>query len=118
MFELPGYVTLARQINEAVTGKTISRGALGNTPHEFVWYKRTHDEFAALTSGKRIGQATAKGRWLFVPLEPGAGHEQARHIFFLHPLVDMGAEDGVAAAAWQVNLAVIADRIEQAEGDR
>jgi formamidopyrimidine-DNA glycosylase len=36
-----------------------------------VWYNRKHAEFEKLTKGKRIGKAYAKGRWLFVPLEPG-----------------------------------------------
>lgn len=71
MFELPETITLARQINKTVTGKTIRSGALGNSPHKFVWYNRTHDEFAGLTAGKIVGRTIARGRWLFVPLEPG-----------------------------------------------
>jgi formamidopyrimidine-DNA glycosylase len=71
MFELPEYVTLARQINDTLKGKTIHRGQLGNSPHKFVWYNRSHEEFEQLTRGKVIGEARAKGRWLFVPCEPG-----------------------------------------------
>jgi formamidopyrimidine-DNA glycosylase len=71
MFELPEYVTLAKQINETLTGKVIERGSLGNTPHKFVWYNRTPGEFAGLTRGKTVGKAHAQGRWLFIPLEPG-----------------------------------------------
>lgn len=71
MFELPEFITLARQINETLTGKTISRGSLGNSPHKFVWYNRTHEEFAGLTTGKIVGKAHARGKWLFVPLDPG-----------------------------------------------
>ncbi len=71
MFELPEFATLARQMNEALTGKVIEKGSLGNTPHKFVWYNRTPAEFEALTQGKTIGPATSKGKWLFVPLEPG-----------------------------------------------
>ncbi|MBN1146019.1 MAG: hypothetical protein JXA78_02090 [Anaerolineales bacterium] len=71
MFELPEYMTLSRQMNETLKGKAIRRGQLGNSPHKFVWYNRTHDEFERLTAGKTIGEAHAKGRWLFVPLEPG-----------------------------------------------
>ena len=71
MFELPEYAILARQINETIAGKVIQRGNLGNSPHRFVWYNRTADEFEALTKGKEIGPARARGRWLFVPLEPG-----------------------------------------------
>jgi formamidopyrimidine-DNA glycosylase len=71
MFELPEFVTLARQINETLTGKTIKRGNLGNAPHKFVWYNRSHDEFERLTAGKTVGKARAKGKWLFIPLDPG-----------------------------------------------
>jgi len=71
MFELPEYVTLAREMNEALRGKTVQRGQLGNSPHKFVWYNRSHEEFERLTEGKTVGEAWAKGRWLFVPLEPG-----------------------------------------------
>ncbi|MHB1132362.1 MAG: DNA-formamidopyrimidine glycosylase family protein [Chloroflexota bacterium] len=71
MFELPEFVTLARQLDETVAGKAVSRGSLGNSPHKFVWYNRTHEEFAALTAGKVVGRARARGKWLFVPLEPG-----------------------------------------------
>jgi len=71
MFELPEYVTLAAQTNAALLGKTVRSGSLGNKPHKFVWYNRSHEEFARLTAGKRVGQATVRGRWLFIPLEPG-----------------------------------------------
>jgi formamidopyrimidine-DNA glycosylase len=71
MFELPECVTLAGQINETLTGKTIRTGSLGSTPHRFVWYNKSHDEFERLTKAKIIGEARAKGKWLFIPLEPG-----------------------------------------------
>lgn len=71
MFEQPEFAVLARQMNEVLPGKTVARGALGNSPHKFVWYNRTPDEFAALTAGKRVGVATARAKWLFLPLEPG-----------------------------------------------
>ena len=71
MFELPEFAVLSRQMNEALAGKTIARGSLGNTPHKFVWYNRTHDEFEELTRGKMINPTWSKGRWLFVPLDPG-----------------------------------------------
>jgi formamidopyrimidine-DNA glycosylase len=71
MFELPEMVTLARQMNETMPGKTIHEGNLGNSPHKFVWYNRKPEEFNRLTEGKNIGVAYAKGRWLFTPLEPG-----------------------------------------------
>jgi formamidopyrimidine-DNA glycosylase len=71
MFELPEMITFARQMNQALAGKVVLQGSLGNSPHKFVWYNRTPDEFAALTRGKRLGAASSRGRWLFLPLEPG-----------------------------------------------
>jgi len=71
MFELPEFATLARQINETLTGKVIWEGSLGNSPHKFVWYNRSPDEFARLVKGKVVGKARAKGKWLFISLDPG-----------------------------------------------
>lgn len=71
MFELPEVITLAGQLNATVAGKTIRHGTLGNSPHKFVWYNRTPDEFAGLVAGKTVGQAYARGKWLFVPFDPG-----------------------------------------------
>jgi formamidopyrimidine-DNA glycosylase len=71
MFELPEYVTLAKQMNDTLTVKKIQRGQLGNSPHKFVWYNRSHEEFERLTKGKKVGEASVKGRWLFLPMEPG-----------------------------------------------
>jgi formamidopyrimidine-DNA glycosylase len=71
MFELPEFVTLAKQMNKTLRGKTIRTGQLGNSPHKFVWYNRSHEEFVELTKGKVVGEARVKGKWLFIPLEPG-----------------------------------------------
>ena len=49
--ELPEVVNLARQMNDILPGKVISRGSLGNSPHKFVWYNRSHDEFEAVFQG-------------------------------------------------------------------
>ena len=70
MFELPELVTLARQINETLPGKTIRRGTLGNSPHKFVWYNRTPEEFEMLTDERVIGTTRTRGKWLFLPLNP------------------------------------------------
>jgi formamidopyrimidine-DNA glycosylase len=71
MFELPEYLLLAKAMNQTLAGKRIRQGVQGNHPHKFVWYNRTHEEFEHLTAGKVTGAATVKGRWLFLPLEPG-----------------------------------------------
>lgn len=70
MFDLPEFVTIAMQMNDTLQGKVIQRGCLGNSPHKFVWYNRSQDEFERLTRGRTVGEARAKGKWLFIPLEP------------------------------------------------
>ena len=72
MFELPECLTLARQMNKTLRGKTVARGQLGNSPHKFVWYNLKPAEFAANIKGKTVGKAYTRGRWLFVPV--GDGH--------------------------------------------
>jgi formamidopyrimidine-DNA glycosylase len=71
MFELPEITMLARQMNKTIRGKIIQQGSLGNSPHKFVWYNRTHEEFTSLTSNKTIGTAHVLGRWLILDLDPG-----------------------------------------------
>jgi len=71
VFELPECITLTRQMNKALRGKKIVRGSLGNSPHKFVWYNRKPAEFARLVKGRTVGNARARGRWMFVDLEPG-----------------------------------------------
>ena len=71
MFELPETITLAIQINQTLKDKTIHHGLQGNSPHKFVWYNRSHAEFERLSQGLIVGEAWARGRWLFIPLEPG-----------------------------------------------
>ncbi len=71
MFELPEFIHFAEQMNTLLTGKIIQTGQLGNSPHKFVWYNRTPEEFTSLTAGKKVGSASVKGKWLFIPLEPG-----------------------------------------------
>jgi formamidopyrimidine-DNA glycosylase len=71
MFELPECATLARQMAESLRGKTVKHGRMGNSPHKFVWYNRESAEFERLSRGKIVGAARARGRWMFVPLEPG-----------------------------------------------
>lgn len=62
---------MASQMNETLSGRKIKKGNMGNSPHKFVWYNRSHDEFEKLTKGKKIGKARVQGRWLSLELHPG-----------------------------------------------
>ena len=71
MFEIPEYTTIAQQMNEILLGRRIANGDLGNSPHKFVWYNREPTEFANIIKGKTLGKAYSRGRWLFIPIQPG-----------------------------------------------
>lgn len=71
MFELPELTVIAAQMNEVLPGLTVAAGAIGISPHKFVWYDHEPDEFAAVTAGRSAGRSRAEGKWLFLPLEPG-----------------------------------------------
>jgi len=88
VFELTEVVTLAKQINGTLIGKVTRSGSLENAPHKFVWYNRSHNEFKSLTRARTIGEAYARARWLFIPLEPGFTFE-----YFAGLLRDLGQEE-------------------------
>ncbi|NPV57504.1 MAG: hypothetical protein HPY76_12635 [Anaerolineae bacterium] len=71
MFEISECQVLTRQMNDAIAGKVVQTGKLSNSPHKFVWHNLSHQDFAAQTAGKTIGQARALGRWMLIPFEPG-----------------------------------------------
>lgn len=71
MFELPELINLSKQINHSLIGLKVTNGELGNSPHKFVWYNLEHADFTKLIKGKQVGSSYVKGRWLFVPMEPG-----------------------------------------------
>lgn len=71
MFELPELVIMAKQFDTTLKGKAITEGYLGNSPHKFVWYNKTHEEFSQIVTNKIIGTTKVRGRWLFVNIEPG-----------------------------------------------
>lgn len=71
MFEISEVQVLTRQLNSVLPGKVVASGELSNSPHKFVWHNLSQEEFAARTRGKTAGQAYSRGRWLFIPLEPG-----------------------------------------------
>jgi formamidopyrimidine-DNA glycosylase len=71
MIELPEAITIARQMNEALTGKRIAEGVRGNSPHKFAFYNRTPEEYAALLQGKAVGKARSHGCMILLDIEPG-----------------------------------------------
>lgn len=72
MLELPECLTLARQLDEALRGKTISRAARGNSPHRFTFFTPPVEEIERRLPGRRVRGARAEGKSIFVDLDDGS----------------------------------------------
>jgi formamidopyrimidine-DNA glycosylase len=61
MIEIPEAVSLAKQLNETISGKKIARVIAGFSPHKFAWYHGNPKDYDALLRGKTIGRAVTCG---------------------------------------------------------
>lgn len=68
MPELPEIYNLAGQMDDALKGKTIR----GVEIRQEKCLNVPAGEFSALVVGKKVGQVTSKGKWIFMRLEPDA----------------------------------------------
>lgn len=72
MIEMPEAFTLARQVNEALTGKTFQGFAQGELRHKFLWLDRPAEESSAMLAGQALTGASSYGRSLY--LHVGSEH--------------------------------------------
>ncbi|MDR2686481.1 MAG: endonuclease VIII [Oscillospiraceae bacterium] len=61
MIELPEAQTLARQMNEAFTGKTIAKVEALQTPHGFAFFRGDPQGYPAALEGRKVTGAAAHG---------------------------------------------------------
>lgn len=61
MLEIPESYTIAKQLNETITGKRISYVKANQSPHSFAWYFGNPEEYDELLSGKIIGATYQRG---------------------------------------------------------
>jgi len=61
MIELPEAVTLARQLADTLTGRTIRRAQAASSPHGFAWYFGDPAEYDQRLAGRTITGAVARG---------------------------------------------------------
>jgi len=66
MIEMPEAMTIARQMNETLTGKTILHFSRGQLVHKFLWLSKTAEEYDAFLSGKQITGASSYGRSIYL----------------------------------------------------
>ena len=58
MLELPESYSIAKQLNQAIAGKTIKKAEANHSPHKLTWYAGDAQSYANLLSGKTISSVT------------------------------------------------------------
>lgn len=72
MLELPEVLTLSRQLDRELRGKTILSAGRGNSPHKFAFFKPSDAEFADVLARKRIRGVRGEGKCIYFELSPRA----------------------------------------------
>jgi len=68
MIEMPEATTIARQMNEILTGKTLAKFGRGNKTHKFLWLNRPDEEYETLLPGLTVTGASSFGRSIYLHL--------------------------------------------------
>lgn len=61
MIELPEALTLAKQLNETVVGRTVSRVLPPTKPHKFCWFNGEPSDYEEKIKGSKVTAASAFG---------------------------------------------------------
>ncbi len=69
MLELPESYTLAKQMQQKLSGKTIERVMVEKSPHRFAFYSEYKDEYEALLKGRTVTGARNLGGILELDLD-------------------------------------------------
>ena len=65
MLELPEVITLSKQVNNALSGKTITQVFNATKPHKFTFYNGNPSEYGKLLVGKTILSYPDIGRHIY-----------------------------------------------------
>ncbi|OGO31346.1 MAG: hypothetical protein A2136_06500 [Chloroflexi bacterium RBG_16_54_11] len=66
MIEMPEAATIARQMQETLTGKTFQGFARGALTHKFLWLSKDASEYDATLSGRQVTGARSFGRSIYL----------------------------------------------------
>lgn len=69
MLEIPESHTIARQMKETLTGKTVERVIAAQSPHGFAFYQGDPAAYSALLSGRAVTGASAFGGYAVLDTE-------------------------------------------------
>lgn len=69
MIEMPEAVTLARQMDQTLAGKTIARFGRGSQTHKFLWLNHPDEEYETVQPGLAVTGASHFGRSIYLCLD-------------------------------------------------
>ncbi len=72
MLELPEVLTLSRQLDRELRGKTIASAGRGNSPHKFAFFKPSEQEIAKTLVRRKVDAVRGDGKYIYFDLKPRA----------------------------------------------
>ncbi len=66
MIEMPEAMTIAKQMNTTLTGKTIAHFSRGPLVHKFLWLSKPAEEYDAFLAGKPVTGVKSYGRSIYL----------------------------------------------------
>jgi formamidopyrimidine-DNA glycosylase len=72
MLELPEVLTLSRQLDRELKGRTIASAGRGNSPHKFAFFKPSEQEIAKTLARRKVDAVRGDGKYIYFDLKPKA----------------------------------------------
>jgi formamidopyrimidine-DNA glycosylase len=72
MLELPEVLTLSRQLDRELRGRTIASAGRGNSPHKFAFFKPSEQEISKTLIRKKVDAVRGDGKYIYFDLRPKA----------------------------------------------
>jgi formamidopyrimidine-DNA glycosylase len=72
MLELPEVLTLSRQLDKELRGRTIASAGRGNSPHKFAFFRPSAERLAKLLARKKVESVRGDGKCILFQLKPRA----------------------------------------------
>jgi formamidopyrimidine-DNA glycosylase len=70
MLELPEVLTLSRQLDKELKGRTIASAGRGNRPHRFAFFKPSEEEIARSLERRKVEAVRGDGKYIYFDLKP------------------------------------------------
>jgi formamidopyrimidine-DNA glycosylase len=72
MLELPEVLTLSRQLDKELRGRTIASAGRGNSPHKFAFFRPSDQKVGRTLAGRKVAAVRGDGKCMLFELRPRA----------------------------------------------